>query len=291
MSPLLRYWLIPGRLRRLPIWGQIALAVFVVCLTIVVSIAIFRIKGSVQTGPLNYAGAILLLGLPVTLSVLGTFAGAMLIAGERQKQTWEPLLLGAVSVGKLVSVKLAARLIFCLLMVLPATIWFECLMYRLIQENGFSWDQYPPTPTTFRIRTCLFLVWTFLQILGHLLPFMTLGAAVSARCRKVKDALLVSSGLLTAYGVLFWQMAISTRFQAIVNSSHPGLGLEAFRWPVVPYLSGEYSDSRDILAIGWRTTLAADLIWTLAVPAVFLTLAIAWSRLSRPSPSRRLAPV
>jgi len=282
MAPLIRYWLFPGRLRRLPLAGAIALVLAIVLVTSGLTVAIVRQRQyAVTTGPLMIPGIVLLIGLPSILCIFGTFAGATLIAGERQKQTWETLLLSTLSVPKVVLLKLATRLVFCLLAAVPVTTWLTALMYKVVQDNGFFSVTVAPPPAIRATRIAIFLSWTFLHVIAHLVPFVALGMAVSARSKRVNEALLASSVILIVYVVLFWQMFTTLHVKDLLESSHPALTLEIFRWPVLPYLSGEYPTARNILPEGWRNTLAADLIWTLAVPALLLVPAIAWSRLDR----------
>src|SRR5690348_8411496 len=106
MMSILWYWLLPGRIRRLPSAGRILLAIIYVGVTIGVAVAILNVRTSYPTrasDALYAAWTILVFGLPATFSVVGMFAGASLIAGERQKQTWESLLLSPVSIHTVVS--------------------------------------------------------------------------------------------------------------------------------------------------------------------------------------------
>jgi hypothetical protein len=291
MMPLLRYWLLPGRLRRLPRVAQIAVAVIFILMTASLAVAIARTKESIFSfGPLLIPAMILLYGLPGILSGLGVFAGATLIASERQKQTWEALLLSPMPVRQVVGLKMLARLAFCLLLALPPTVWLITLVHVTVRENGFSNDGVLPPRNVAVIRIAIFLIWTFLHVIGHLLPFLALGAAVSARSRKVIDALLFCSIILTGYAVIFWQLIVTAHVRNIMEPSNSGLGLALFRWPVLPYLSGDFPSRRMILPSGWQNNLMADLIWMAAIPTVFTLLAITWSRLSRRSPAPRKLP-
>jgi hypothetical protein len=285
MTPLLRYWLFPGRLRRLPKAARIALAVVFVLIIVAVCIGTLRVK--LQTfaygGPLMIPAMVFLYGLPSALSVLATVAGATLIAGERQNQTWEPLLLSPMPVWRLVILKLFARLAFCVLISLPPSVCFISVVTVLVRENTMSNFGAEPTHRIFAVRTTLFLTWTFLQVIGHLPPFLALGAAVSARCRKVNDALLWCMAILAAYGVLLWQLNTIRHGLLLAETINCGLGTVLLRWPVLPYLSAEFPTRTMLLPSGWKTNLVADLIWIVAVTCAFTLLAITWSRLSRRS--------
>ena len=182
---------------------------------------------------------------------------------------------------QIVLLKLTARVAFCLIVATPAAIFFAALMFKIVQSGGFTTYGLDTPVRVQRLRTALVVIWMPLQTLAHLLPFVTLGLVVSAGCRKVNHALMASSAILMAYAVLFWQLCTTFRVSDMVNKSNPGLWFVLLRWPALPFLSGDYSTGRSILPDGWQNNLAADLIWSLLVPALLLPIAIRWGRLSR----------
>ena len=291
MNPLIRYWLFPGQLRRLPILGKAALALGFVLATAGVTLLILRQKPvSIGTGPLMIPAAVLFIGLPSILCIAGTFAGAGLVAGERQKQTWETILLTPLPVREVVALKLISRIALCLLVAAPAVAWLDAVLYQVVRANGFSFSGADVPAGIYRLRVAIYLAWTPLHVLAHLVPFVVLGMSVSARSRRVNEALLASSTILIAYAVLFWQVYTTLRVRHVLDSPSPGLPLELFRWPVLPFLSGEFSSAHSVLSLGWQNNLAADLIWTLVIPALLLIPTIAWSRLPQTSNKFRNSP-
>jgi len=286
MTPLFRYWLIPGRLRRLHIAARIAIAFVIILLTAVLSEVILKQKAAAFQNPslVMIPALILFVGLPALLSVVGAFAGATLIAGERQKETWETLLLCGMPAWQVVLLKVSARMVFCLALALPAMVWWTSLAYKVTQLNGA--DMHAQSHAVAKCRIVVFLAWSFLQVIGHLAPFVAFGIAVSSRCRRVNEALLTCAASFTVYGVLLWQLYASLRYHKIFDSATPGLLPQLFRWPVLAFLSGDYNTPRDVLMTGWQTNLAVDLIWIVAAPLLLLIPTIAWSRLSRKSPRR-----
>src|SRR4051812_30274681 len=92
-ATLLRYWLFPGKLRRLSRASKLAVAVGYLAIAAGPPLLVLRQNpGSITTGILLIPAACLFIGLPSLLSIVCMCAGATLIAAERQKETWEPLL-------------------------------------------------------------------------------------------------------------------------------------------------------------------------------------------------------
>jgi ABC-type Na+ efflux pump permease subunit len=282
VTPLLRYWLLPGRFRRLPIAAQAASAALALLITAGVSAAILRGRIA-QTAftPATLAAMILFIGTPSILCIAGMLAGATLIAAERQKQTWDSLLLVPIPVARLICLKLAARLAYCFALATPLVVWLVCCLYRLVFDSGIFSDGPAPSPAMRRLRVAIFLTWSGLDVIARLLPAVLLGAAISARCRKVNDALLICFALLAGYAVLFWQMLTTLHVPSVLESASPVMAVELFRWPALPYLSGEYPGVRMLLPTGWQNNVVADLIWVVVVPLLLLVPTITWSRLPR----------
>ena len=290
-APLLRYWLFPGRLRRLHIAVRIALALGIVLLTATLAVVTLRQKpATFSNSPLMIAAVLLFVAMPSLLVILGTFAGATLIAGERQRQTWEALLLTTTTVRRVVALKFVACLIFCVLLSAPCTVWLTVLLYKAIRSQGFFSLSGGRTPHIVAMRTGVFLTWNYLHVTAHIIPAVAFGTAVSARSRRVNDALLVSTAALAAYVIGIWQLYSTLHVTSILNSSDPGLALELIRWPVLPYLSGEYGSSDAIMPQGWPNNIAADLIWILLIPALLQIPTLYWSRLHQRRSKRRSAP-
>jgi len=284
MTPFLRCWLFPGWMRRLPHVAQIVLTIGAVFLVVFVSVTIVRMsRTSIVRGPLTVPAFAFVFGLPGALSVMALAAGATLIAGERQKQTWEPLLAAPIPIQNVVAVKLLARTVFCMILALPPTVWVLSILFVLIRENGFRRAYDTPTPAVLFLRIAPLLAWTALQLLCRLIPFLAIGAAISARCRKVNDALLFVGAVIVTYAVVLWQLIASDHGYDIINPSRYGIAMTIFRWPVMPYLTGNYPSEITILPSGWQVVVAADLIWITAIPLVFTLIAIHWSRPSTKS--------
>lgn len=282
MAPLIRIWLVPGRLRRLPTYGKFALAAIYLLAVGGGAIAILTVKGSISSSIVSLiAIAIPVFVTPSALCAMGMFAGATLIAGERQRQTWEPIQLSSTSVRTIVLLKYCARLVTCLVWAAVLVVWTVSMIYVITKQSHAFYTQYSVAPShhVLRARVGILLTWTSLQLVSHLIPFVGLGAAVSARCRKTKTALMICSAILAAYGVILW--FIAARFGYSILTPAPGDWKVVLRWPVLPYLSGEYQSARGLLPNGWRANLGADLIWTLVVTAVSLCFAISWSGLPR----------
>jgi ABC-type Na+ efflux pump permease subunit len=271
--------------------GRISIICCLLLTTIAFSIVILRMKASALQNPTAFSIPvfILFIGLPSLLSIFGAFAGATLIAGERQNETWETLLLCRVPAHQIVLIKLAARTLFCLIVALPAVAWWTMVLYKLAQFNPPTVE--PQTRAILQWRAVIFATWSCAQVIGHLFPFVTFGMAVSSRCRRVNGALLFCAATFTVYGVLLWQMYASFGHRQVLDSSNPGLALQLFRWPMLPFLSGEYPTATDLLTKGWQTNLAVDLIWIIAVPLLLLVPTIAWSRLTRREPRRTRQPL
>jgi len=288
MNPLLRYWLFPGFWRRLNTAWKCVFLIAVVALTLGVAFLIIRANGqSFINGPLLVPAGILFISLPSLLVLFGAFAGGTLIASERQRQTWDTLLLSTLSVRTIVIQKVIARLVFCALLAAPVTLWLVAVLYHVAPRSGglFTVGGSPSRNTTV-LRIVIFLIWTFFDVLLHLVPGLAFGTALSARSRKVTHALLIGATVFIAYGYILFVAATTAATRSAISSQDPDLLAVLLRWPLIPYLSGQYPEAHILLPSGWWKCLVAELLWALALSALFLRSAIARSGLSERTPAR-----
>jgi hypothetical protein len=295
MGTLFHYWIIPGKLRRLPRLAKIGLISVIIVLAVLFSSSVpyslaIRSRSDYDYPPLfELFSALPMLAynlLPSLLCILGLIAGAMAIAPERQKQTWEPLLLTRLRLTDVVHAKILVRIAQCLLLTLPLYLPLM-LAYWLYSQNHPQYflttydertgQELPLSPALVTLRLWIYLIWTCVSTGGHLLMGTLLGMAISARCQKLQTALIFCGALIAFYGgTYFWCQA----YYYYPSPGDPNLHAHLYYWPAVPYLD-TYFTGLDAAPSQWKLNLVADIAWMAALPAVCYLLTLHGCRLRR----------
>ena len=292
--PLYRYWIPPSRWRQWSVARR--LTVIIVALAASFSLACIPLcvwlPQHAWSGWSGYFvpqfGMIFLAIVDVGAAV----AGATVIASERERGTWEPLLLTSLGVSRLVRVKFAARLVLCMLVVGLALPFWLGWAYEVLVDNDRDVNAYYTANGTLphfhvALRLSLFLMWLAIRIVGRTVPFTAFGLAVSARCKRVRTAILIAISSLIGVCVVLWHCLPNGAWGSHLYMNPIGaVAASLLVWPISPNSYDGYS-ATGLLPGEWRMDLYADLLWLLAIPAFWLWMAIRWSR--TPNPYTRTA--
>jgi|SRR5579871_5102872 len=204
-----------------------------------------------------------------------------MLAGERERRTWDALLLTGLGVRNIVRAKFLSSLALCfavLIFFLPFLLTF---LYKIQIENGLAFvvdimpgdkpllDEWPPS---FPVAT-IYLFWLTVRLFGHILTFLSLGMAISAYCNRIKTALTTT--ILLVAGGNFALFCFDVR-DSIWMEEKPIYW--ALGWPL---LLVEYIRSSTDFWLHnrhWLNDLLSDALWIGILPWFFYRLALRGSR-------------
>lgn len=206
MGTLFHYWIVPGKLRRVPPVALIALLIAAASFAYFSSLYSTRTLREDDPGIVYLLRQLLLLQyylLPSLFCTLGLIAGATTIAPDRQKQTWEALLLTRMKATDVVHAKILVLLTQCLLLMLPLYIplfvafthrWSGLLSVRdeYISNHVIKYGLRDAD----MVRAGLYLAWTSASLLGHLFTGLMVGMAISACCKRIQTALVLCGSII-----------------------------------------------------------------------------------------------
>jgi len=251
---LIQHWLLPARIRRLPLWARLALLIPVILLY---DIAIQSHTFGTSRAPV-WDPAIWLCGVTMTGSL---FAGAVTVASERQSNRWEALTLTHVKSSQIVHAMLIVRLLQGCALLLPFMVAVGTISIFV-----------PVNPYEHRSGTVLDLLIPAknnLDILLRLIAGTMLGLAISSACKRVLTAVAVCGALASAFAAVFVACHQLYQYGPFVNDDY--LHAHLVYWPIMP-LDSFYGWK-------WDRQLIADGVWGLALPvACYLACRILGAR-------------
>ena len=250
MLMLLRYWLIPARIARLPRAALLFVAAgYLGMLSYFPRTVAGQYRFEFEPSEFRSFLSIINVWISPAICVYGMMAGAMAVAQERQRGTWEALHLTRLSMSQILGGKLATVWLRGCIAALPAVVF---LVRAVLLE--------PPYPSNIPSyhTTAQYFGWWMVELALKLLTFALLGMAISAWCKRVQTALCVSGGLIAAYCALH-QLSERLAFCSM-NGYDEHLHGHLFYWPLFP--PGEQTESV------WQHRLIADGIWGVALPCL-----------------------
>jgi hypothetical protein len=281
---LYRYWILPSRWRRWPRWKRWCTGSLLAVSIFWLSSVPFRVwrPESAWQGRSGYE--VLQDGMLffMLVNLASALVGAAAIAGERERGTWEALLLTRLGVTAIVRAKLLSRAaLMSGLVALTLPFWLMWT-YQVLEVNNrsslaFYADAAAFAPAKTALRIGLFLSWLSVRLVGRVLTFATLGLAISARSRQTRRALALTGFLITLLCVTLW---VENGLLCVVFG-YPSLPLSlagrVIGWPMLPN-DFEYFTQSGIVSTLWREDLLADALWLVLLPSVFFRLAVRWGR-------------
>lgn len=282
---LYRYWIMPSCWRRWPsparwmvVMACIGIALWLGSIPLLRWLPERRDEG-IRGFDTELSGMLFL----ALVDIGSAIAGATVLAGERERGTWELLLLTRLGIARIVRAKIAARAILAMGVVALMLPFWLAWAYETLAVNA-SWDKpfytdHGRLPTSFTaLRMGIFLLWLAVRILGRVVSFVTLGAAISARCKRVRTALIVTTGTIFVACVLIWFVLVE--FGA-VDLLFPALPKQTVYtivgWPLLPN-DWEHFTPTNLISTRWRVDLLNDILWIGALPWSLYGLAVYWSK-------------
>lgn len=294
---LFRYWIFPLRWRRWPRlvrWGLtlalIGLSLYLGSIPLLVWLPDHAWAG--------FDGYFVLFEGMVFLALVdigAALAGATILAAERERGTWEPLTLTPLGIAAIVRTKLMARALLCAGVVALTLPFWLAQAYEVLAVNDgeerayFSGDGHLSSAWV-AARIGLYLAWLALRIVGRVLPFLTWGLALSARCARTRTALMLTAGSLFGLCIALW-FAVGPSL-AFLFPKLPSRDLMLIAgWPLFPNDFMYYART-GLVSTKWRADLIADGIWLVILPYLLYRLAVRWSVRARiAAPKSRLSGV
>ncbi len=282
-ATLFRYWFVPKRWR---LWSDGKRFGFMAFLFLVVGglsfLPLLLLPARIGEGFDGYWAQLLGLLFFLVVNVACALAGAPLITREYELGSWESLVLTAVGMPRIVRFKWLARTLFAMGSIgIFVPFWLLLTSVVLYLNDGEDRAYYTKgghLPHTWSaLRLGIFLLWLAIRIPCHAIPFVTLGAFISACCRKTRRAIGI-----TLTSVVLLQVALILLYLASMGGNvfvtSTAKGSEAFHnfflrigllWPFLPNSYDDYS-AHSLLSKNWQNDLTGDVVWILVVPAALL---------------------
>ncbi len=290
---LYRYWILPSRWRRWPIRVRLLLALGLVAVSLslgLIPLCIWLPHQDWQ-GFDGFGAFFCGIGFLSMVDLFAGLAGATLLAGERDRGTWESLQLTPLGTRCLVRIKLICRCLLCgMIAALTLPFWLGWAYEVLAVNNTGPFDRSPELAFRVAVRMTIFLIWLAVRITGRVIPFVALGMATSARSRSQRNALAITAIVVIAIQVGAYFAA--GPLGSLLHLWSPHLPLDPLNavlwWPLIPNDFSYYSMT-GLLSSQWRADMVGDVVWLGALPYLFYRLAVRWSR--RPTKSRDMAAI
>jgi len=246
MLHLIRHWLLPGCLRRLPWWARpILLAPIAVALSIELvpkyEKALHIDYSLINIG--NYAGSWICTFAPCLVAVVSLIAGTVTVAVERQRMRLGEMLATRLTAGQVVNALLVVRFTQSTVFIVIPYLATAHQQGRLFGSPNFRDDNW-----------ALFeVLWGAVQICMRTITFTLIGMAISCAVRRVQTALAIAGSMVAAYAGVF---VISEHFYygagfGSFYSYDEHFYSHLFYWPIrEPYQFGTPFWDLDVLADG-----------------------------------------
>jgi hypothetical protein len=205
----------------------------------------------------------------ILLSLFLTLAGSLTVAPERERQTWENLVVSPLGIPAVIRAKLACRVIRSTGIILLMLPFWIAWAYEVLTVNSAG-----PVDGRFAIvsiRLPIFLAWLGFRTLGHALPCVALGMLISSLCRRGRTALAISSTMVVAYGAITW-MALNFPGSAL-SPWKTEIGSKLLLWPILPVDWANYKGA-EILSSHWTSDAISDVAWLIVLPAICYVLTV-----------------
>ncbi|MCW3099208.1 MAG: hypothetical protein JWL77_4826 [Chthonomonadaceae bacterium] len=274
-TTLFRYWFFPKRWRR---WSDRQRFGFLALMLAVIGgfsfLPLTLLPTHVGEGMFGYVEELLGMLFFFGVNVGSALAGATLIARERDLRTWEALAQTPIGISAIVRVKWLARTLFAVGSVgLFVPFWLVFTAVILSMNEGETRVYYTASgemaPWWTAARFGIFLLWLAIRIVGHVVPFVSIGLLVSACCSKTRTAIAVTAGivvLLLPMALYFLMIGFSVFNDDRSFSSAFGL------WPILPNSFDAYT-AGSLVSSHWANDLGADIFWIVALPIILLVFA------------------
>jgi ABC-type Na+ efflux pump permease subunit len=206
----------------------------------------------------------------LVLSVFLTCAGALTIAPERERRTWESLVASPYGVAAIVRAKLVARVLRCAVLALILTPFFIAWAFEVlcINETGPG----DPGSRYYHARMSIYLAWLGLRLIGHVLPFVSLGVLISSSCRRARTALVAAIVVVMGYVALIWGMS-SVPLPESVQHALSGIAGYVIIWPFTPADWQSFEPNSLVSHYWWRDAIG-DVVWMMVIPLIAYALSV-----------------
>lgn len=264
MDSIYRYWLVPSSLRRRS--RPVRLCVVLGCALLSVWLMTIPLEvwlpRKTWEGWDGFTAELLYMAFLLVLSVFLLCAGALTIAPERDRQTWESLIVAPFGVPSIVRAKLFARILRCAGFLLILVPFFVAWAYEVLTINGVGpADPKSPLRDT---RLTIYLCWLGARLIGHILPFVSIGVLISSFCRRSRTALSLAITSMIGYVALIWGLSSPPLANYFTGISAEVAG-QICLWPWSPPYYYNY-ETGWLISNQWTFDAAGDAVWLIIIP-------------------------
>jgi hypothetical protein len=253
MLLLVRHWLLPGRLRRMPFWARpilLAPAAFALFMIVVQRLPI----DSRLNLNLRYIGDVsefwILGWFPLLIAVASLIGGTLTVAVERQNMRLEEMAVTRLTARQIVHAQFAVRAIQLLVVLMFP---YLATVVRQLYRDWPPSRNYPPW-------TPMVVPWSLIEVIAKPITLILLGMLISCSVKRVQTALAIAGGVISAYAAVF---VISEHYYyghsyGSSASSDEHFYAHLFYWPVSLFDTWDH--------YFWRLDLQADGLLGIALP-------------------------
>jgi ABC-type Na+ efflux pump permease subunit len=279
-TTLFRYWFFPKRWRRWSDGQRFSFVALTLCLIGGLSfLPLILLPTHVGEGFVGYGEEVLGMLFFFIVNVSSALAGSTLITRERDLRTWEALAQTPIGIPAIVRGKWLARTLFAVGSVgLFVPFWLVFTAVILSMNDGETRAYYTASgemPHAWvAARLGIFLLWLAMRVLGHAIPFVSIGLLVSACCSKTRTAIALTAGivvLILPTALYFLMIGFNLFHDSRSFSTAFGL------WPILPNSFEAYT-AGSLVSSHWANDLFADIFWIVLLPILLVFCA---SRISR----------
>jgi len=285
---LFRYWFFPKRWR---LWSDSKRFGFLVGLLVLIGsfslLPLLLLPARIGEGFFGFVELLLGMLFFLVVNVASALAGATLITRERELGAWEALVITPIGMNAILRGKWLARTLFTMGSIgLFVPFWLLFTGVVLYMNDGedrayYTNEGHLPHWWT-AVRLGIFLVWLAFRIVGHAVPFVSLGMAVSACYRKTRSAVSLT---LTIVLVLL-PLALWLLFCCCGPGEDARLLSSLCLWPLFP---NEYNSftADSFVSQFWTIDLVADICWIVVLPILLLSVTPGLCRRLERGPTQR----
>lgn len=271
IDPMYRYWLYPSCWRRWPAVVRMGIAATACGISIwlaTIPLLVWLPHRAWESWD-GLGAELIYMAFLILLSLLLILAGSLAIAPERDRQTWESLVVTPLGVPRIVRAKLCCRLLRCSAFIALLLPFWIAWAFEVLSLNSAG-----PAETSSGLaaaRMTIYLIWMGLRTVGHVLPCVSLGLLISSFCRRGRTALTIACAAVAGYGLLLW--GLSAVWPTGLSDPANEICTRLFMWPFLP-VEWDFYEPGSFVSSHWVADAISDAAWLIVLPLLCYALAV-----------------